>query len=245
MIDIIDGPVYVDVIVAQGPPGAQGPQGIQGEPGADSTVPGPIGPEGPIGLTGAPGGTPYPTVATFANLPAVAANVGKAYWVTATSTIHVSDGAVWRVVYGDTGWRKITSWDGAGVVTGVALTAGWKPRPTWAGSISLRRIGNQVFVTFDDIAVAVTNTNDALITLPVGFRSTNSAGFALLIEVFNLRANASPDKPAMLAMGSAGAVVRYHYALLVDDFFAGGQFSFATSDPWPTVLPGTAVGGVA
>jgi len=95
--------------------GPQGATGATGNTGADSTVPGPATPVDYQG-TGFPEGT-------------VTATVGKTYrdnnatngailWVKASGTGNTG----WKVVYGDTGWRDITSSvqnsTGTSIVTG-------------------------------------------------------------------------------------------------------------------------------
>ncbi|RPJ28263.1 MAG: collagen-like protein [Chloroflexi bacterium] len=233
MIDIIDGPVYVDVIVAQGPPGAQGPQGIQGEQGIQGPI-GPIGPEGPIGLTGVAGGTPYTAVASFANLPAFASNTGKAYYVTDTKTIYVSDGTKWRLAFGDTGWRLITSWDAAGVITGDPLAAGWKPKAGSAGNFLIRRSGNVVNFYVNNLACAVLNTVDPVYVAPAGFRPNIQTAY--WANWFSPSIQIGP-----LSVSSTGSIGRY-IGTAVDGYFGQTGFSWMTYDNWPSVLPGTLFG---
>jgi hypothetical protein len=221
-----------------GPTGSTGPTGATGPQG----VPGPTGPDGPQGVQGIPGvtGAAFPAVATVTALPAAASNAGRSYWVTDTATVVVSDGTRWRTVYGDTGWRNITTWDTAGVVTGVALAAGFKPKTGTAGSIRLRRTNHTVFVAFNGLAVAVANTSDSVVSLPVGFQPTAvPAGF--MPPMFT---SASVFKNFGLTASVAALSRATGFTCAIDDFFQFANASWATVDAWPAALPGTAHVGI-
>ena len=245
------GPVIVDVTGPLGPPGPPGPPGGMGVPGGQGPqgiqgVPGPTGPtgatgsQGPIGLTG-PTGSAYPTVAAIANLPPAAANAGKAFYVTATQTIHASDGVAWHVVYGDTGWRQLTAWSAAGVVTGDPLPAGWKPRAGNGGWINMRRVGNIGHLEILNEAVALASTNDPAATLPLGWRPTT-----LTIQWGNGFTGAAIPKAMIVTFNANGTVVRSGgQTLTVDDYFYYATYTWAISDAWPAApYPGVAFGAV-
>jgi hypothetical protein len=215
-----------------GPPGSTGSTGPQG-------VPGPTGPDGPQGVQGIPGavGAAFPSVATASALPAAAANAGKAYWVTDTALVVVSDGTRWRTVYGDTGLRQITAWDAAGVVTGVPLAAGWKPRTGLAGYIQLRRTNHSVYLLFNNLACAVVNTSDSVVALPAGFAPPQ-----LSLTLVSAWTAANVFKNFGFNATTGGAVARgSNLSLAVDDYFLAVQMSWNTAQPWPAVLPGTAL----
>ena len=245
-------PVYLELDAVQGPPGPVGPTGPQGEigdtgptgptgpQGAASTVPGPTGPTGDTGATGAtgaPGGTPFTVVATVASLPSAAANAGKGYFVTDAKSVHVSDGTQWRLVYADSGWRHLSTWTSGGVITGDALGAGWKPRASNAGGVRIRRTGNVVQVLIDNLAVAVVNTLDAVLTLPSGYRP--SLPPTVPMTMFT---SAAVGKLFSFVVGTAGGITRQvGYAIAVDDVVSG-SITFTTVEAFPATLPGIATG---
>jgi hypothetical protein len=223
-----------DASTVPGPEGPQGATGPQGPPGDASTVP---GPEGPIGAAGPAGGTPFTTVATFSALPAASANAGKGYWVTDTKTLYASDGVIWRLVYGETGWRTVTSWNTAGVITGDALLAGWKPRAGQAGFLAFRRTVNIVSVAIHSLAAAVANNNDPVLTLPIGWRPV------LLQQSLVSTFTGATHKNFGLLLQAAGTIGRgSNMTIAVDDYFYAVVIMFPTSDAWPATLPGSASG---
>lgn len=229
---------------AQGPIGLTGAQGPIGNTGAQGPVglTGDIGPQGIQGIQG-PVGTAYPTVASFANLPSAAANVGKAYFVIDTKTIYDSDGTVWRLIYGDTGWRSITSWTSGGVITGAALASGWKVKPSNAGAIMVRRVGNVVSVAVNQLAVAVTNTNSPIYVLPAGFRQ----GIGVIVSQFlvSLYTVADAFRVGALFLATDGTLGRGSSVLwAVDDYIGYSMIMWVTTDSWPATLPGTAFGPI-
>lgn len=218
-----------------GPTGDTGPTGATGSTGPQG-VPGPTGPDGPQGDQGIPGltGAAFPAVATATALPAAAANAGKAYWVTDTAVIVVSDGTRWRTVYGDTGLRTITSWDAAGTVTGTPLAAGWKPRTGQGGYVRLRRSNHSVFLAANNLAVAVVNTADSVLTVPVGFQPVQSS--QSLVSAWTA---ANVFKNFGLNAAGAGVSRATGFALAVDDYFLAVSMTWPTGDAWPTTLPGS------
>lgn len=180
-----------------------------------------------------------PMGALVSDVPSVASLYKSHLWaVDATKTIHYSDGTQWRVAYGDTGWRDITAWDAAGVVTGVPLPAGWKPRPTSIGWLRLRRVGNTVYTMIHAVSCAVANNNDPLITLPVGFQCYPN-GMQFPVMKFNSAVSTGTLFPLRvgltIARGSGGAIA-------VDDCLWELGMQWSVQDSWPTTLPGTAVG---
>jgi len=241
VVEVVTAPTSAIVDTALlGPPGprglqgATGPQGVQGDTGpqgvqgvkGDTGAQGPQGIEGPIGPTGAPGGTPYTAVATISALPPWGANVGKAYWVTDTKTVYVSDGTGWRLLFGDTLTRDITA----------LLDPGWKVAVS-QGYLRLRRIGTTVF-TAGRIQRVTAGTayagNTPVFTLPTGF-GTGSAYVAL--------------GTAQLYMKGMGQVSNYSTGARIDVSFTitSGNYvvddvvnfsaSWYTEQAWPTVLP--------
>jgi len=209
----------------QGDVGPQGPQGEQGEQGNDGEQgeQGDVGPQGDAGPQGIPGttGAAFPTVATASALPAASANAGRAYWVTDTAVIVVSDGTRWRTAYGDTGQRDVKA-----LMTDPSIL---QATPTPIGR--LRRYGNTVEMYVDAKWVAAPTSPLTLLTLPVGFRA--AAGYYGLLTAYGKTAS------VILDAGGTGNVNFYGAAANTQDRLRGTWF---TADAWPTVLPGTAVG---
>lgn len=236
----------------QGPAGTAGATGATGPAGADSTVPGPQGPQGATGPTGAtgpvgPAGAAFPTVATVGNLPAAASSAGLAYYVTATKSVHLSDGAAWRVttrqridqtagrtvhiyddlnqreqiIYGDTGWRTITG----PTVGGLQATA------------QIRRFG--LFVQcFGNVGALPDGTpSSEVITLPAGFTATGGTTSPYL----PFRA-ASTTNQVYMILNSTG--IKYSGSWVGANGGVAWQLSWFTGDAWPTTLPGTANGTI-
>lgn len=228
---------------AQGPSGPTGPTGAKGDKGATGAQ-GPQGLQGiqgPQGIQGAPAA--YPTVADFASLGSAVGKAGAAFYVTATKTVYVSDGAAWHIAYGDTGWRVLTSWNTAGTITGDPLAAGWKPRSGVGGGIAIRRVGNTVTLAISSLAIAVANPADAITTLPLGFRPivVTAIGFQYLVPVFA----GSALKGYTIGIAATGVVTEGGNIVgAVDDYFFGAQVTFPTSDAWPATLPGTGTGTI-
>jgi hypothetical protein len=226
-----------------GPTGATGPKGDTGATGATGPqgVPGPTGPTGdtgPQGAQGIPGavGAAFPAVATASALPAAAANAGKAYWVTDTAVIVVSDGTRWRTAYGDTGLRNITVWLADGSMNIGSLLPGWKPRAGNAGYVRLRRTNHNVTAYFNNVAVAVASSSDALLTIPAGFLPEQS-----VTAFVSAWTGANAFKTAALTANTNSPLSRSsNFTTSVDDYYLTGSVTWTTKDAWPAVLPGTA-----
>lgn len=214
-----------------GDTGAQGPQGIQGVPGATGAQ-GPQGPQGdtgaqgPIGATGPAGGTPFPSVASFANLPAASANAAKGYYVTDTKVIYVSDGTSWHVVYGDTGWRELK----ASLPANPSIA-------TW-NYAWVRRMGNQCEM-YLDFTTSATPTNPVVISglIPSGFRTPIlTVAFALIYPI-----------PAAAAtwsnyLNTDGSFTYYGAVASTNTRF---RATYSTTQGFPSVpFPGTSVGTI-
>lgn len=148
-------------VVSQGALGPQGLQGPPGLPGAGTGVGAQVGTGSPEGVVGAAVGTEYIDTA---------ATNGAVKWIKATGT-GVSG---WRVVFGDTGLRAITTWDTAGVITGQALDAtSWVPRAGTAGGIWVRRTANVIELNITNLSRLNGTANGvwaAGYALPTGLR---------------------------------------------------------------------------
>lgn len=93
----------------------------------------------------------------------------------------------------------------------------------------IRRIGQQVFVQFSVQAPNPTITPVPSLTLPVGFQAVGEGAY--LPRAYGNTAVYFDGTKALFFAMAAGAVDRH-------------TFSFPANDPWPTALPGTAIGGI-
>jgi len=180
----------------------------------------------PEGVVTAPVGTYY-TDTALTN--------GALRWAKKTGTGNTG----WTVVYGDTGWRAITSWTSGGVVTGQALTPSWAPVAGGAGNIRVRRVNGEVLLGFRNLnRLAVTDLSmwATGYVLPAGFRpSEYTQG-----TVFH------SGGVAAVWWGTDGYVGRGtgQQAGVNGNYAGPGEVvtrAPALADvPWPTSLPGTA-----
>lgn len=161
-------------------------------------------------------GTGSPENAVVASVGAryidTAATNGAVEWIKASGAGNTG----WKVVYGDTGWRDVTS----------LLLNGW----TASTRVTCRRVGEQVQWAWHGISGAA-RTSDRIMMQPVGFRpSYASNGHVFRVgesdPLMWLRANQAGD---WTLMGGSPAVGTW-----------GETPLFFTSDPWPTTLPGVA-----
>lgn len=219
----------------QGNPGTQGIQGVKGDTGSQGPqgIQGNTGPQGDQGIPGASGGTvgpaggsPYTVVAAQANLPAAASNEGKAYYVQATKTAWVSDATAWRLTYGDTLNRDISS----------LLDSGWKLGTT-AGYFRMRRLDNVVYLygRLQRLTVAVTG-GQPLFTPPTGFLPM--AGYV----PFGPALWHTPNQIGMVANFFGGTRIDAYFYPTTQNFAVNDYVSFSaqwtTDQSWPTTLPG-------
>jgi hypothetical protein len=137
-----------------------------------------------------------------------------------------------QLVYGDTGWRTVTPNTNA-TVTG--------------GTVRFRRIGNQVYLRFVDLALS-TGANGfgelfAAADIPIGFRpngversmqmvgQTNNATYLQVISIYSAVAW------LYQTIGIANSLSRPPSPLQ-------GTVTWVTDEAWPTTLPGTAFGSI-
>jgi len=124
-----------------------------------------------------------------------------------------------QLIYGDTGWRDISSL----ISTDAVLTT--------VGSWYLRRIGSRVALQATGVTkTAVAKTLTGLI--PTGFRAAPANGVGILGDANNslcrALSNTSGDIILAAAVSSAGSL----------------GFTWTTSDTWPGTLPGTPSGTI-
>lgn len=175
----------------------------------------------PEGVVSAPVGTVYRDLA---------ATSGAVLWVKASGTGNTG----WRVVWGDTGWRAIATWDTAGVITGTPHWNNMGPVPGEAGGIFLRRINERVLLALH--SVRFTNSSSSFQGGPIqqsgGFRFPGpgegpGARRTIPMRDLSMRGMARPGYVYLV-----GASGQQTYA-------EGSTVEWVTTDPWPTSLPGT------
>ncbi len=139
---------------------------------------------------------------------------GAIEWIKATG-----EGSTgWRVVYGDTGSRNLTSL----LLNGFAEASNF-------GRVRLSRIGNLVELSlrFDSRA----KTSDTFLDVPVGFRPITEYATFRMTDALN------PFSSGYMDLFQDRDRLRTN----VSSAFASSTASWFTRDPWPTTLPGTAV----
>lgn len=198
-----------------------------GGPSLPSTL---VGVGFPEGVVTAPVGTEY--------VDSAATN-GAVKWIKATG----SGSTGWRVTYGDTGWRTLSSWDTAGVVTGTPLGPNFVPRTGVAGYIKIRRVLDKVILrlyNFQVIPAGITSGTQSVIIDP---------GLAneWLFEAFNY--SLTPQSPVSnVCSGFAFRNTGTNYSFLNTValpanfvIFPGNTMDAiltAHSQNWPATLPG-------
>jgi hypothetical protein len=188
------------------------------------------------------------TGATFTGdvaLPATAPGVNGA---TRVSAVDAATGrfAVNGVELGDTGWRRITSWDAAGVVTGEPLNASaFAPAIGQAGFVDIRRRQGEVLIRvarLSKTAAAQAQIWAEPYRLPVGFRPDASFAFGATV----LFAGLAGTTIAPMVTGTANRLDLWTAATAspignsaVPVVMSLGEAAAA----WATALPGTAAPG--
>lgn len=127
-----------------------------------------------------------------------------------------------QLVWGDTGWRDVS----ASIAS-----------PDLTGTIFIRRVGSTVELKADLVS-AITNANRQVIALPTGFR----VGPALSLPYGNFPlTNSSGTLAGKFEIYATGSV-------WITPTISGSSLkldaSVLVTDPWPTTLPGTAVGTI-
>lgn len=147
-----------------------------------------------------------------------AATNGARQWLKTAGTGNTG----WVVTYGDTGPRDMSA-----LLTNGAATGG-APAPTGGSEQSiLRRSGNVVTFT-PKIAVTGWTNGHAFITIPTGFRPTEAAMYL---------SPAYAGSPGQCILTGTGDVLLYDPPAATPGI--RWSWTWHTSDPWPTTLPGT------
>jgi hypothetical protein len=126
-----------------------------------------------------------------------------------------------QMVYGDTGWRDISS----------------LLENNWGGKVQVLRTGSSVEVRARTL---VAGTAVTVFTLPTGFRP--GGGSSTLSFPIMARPASNSATPIYGTVDAFGAVALRTDAGAFND--ASLQFTFTTRDTWPTSLPGIAVGSI-
>ena len=139
-----------------------------------------------------------------------------------------------QLIYGDTGWRSI------------GAEAAMFPNDFLPTSVQLRRVGNYVSLNFDGMKSLTASGNTIFATLPTGFRPdlTNGSGnqrYGLASELTGINTTVISPEPAY---GASQVSPNLRFLSYVTARTLHGSVSFYTRDPWPTALPGTAIGAI-
>lgn len=182
-------------------------------------------------------------VSTVSALPSPSGNSGQVYYVTATRQQYMSDGVMWsalgrvtvdqsvgrvikiwdyanlreQVVYGDTGLRDISS-----LITKAASV----------GSATLQRIGMTVTVNIIDLVTSDAGAHFVSSNIPTGFRPGVAIWETVATTAYAVR-RTSMTTNGLLGVygGQAGETMSF-------------SMSYPVNSPWPTTLPGTAIGSI-
>lgn len=173
-----------------------GPQGVAGNPTAFE-----------LRGAGTPEGSVTAGVGTY--YTDTAATNGAIRWVKASGV----GNAGWRVVYGDTGWRNVSS-----LVTGLT-----------GGRVLLRRVNHEVFVVADSFATVTVGQN---FLFPVGFEYGSDAVNAIVAIPGSLNVR-------ILGRFTVGGAPRTVLDVQGAQGAAKWQAVFIAQDAWPSTLPGT------
>ena len=172
----------------------------------------------PEGVVAAPVGTEYVDTA---------ATNGAIKWIKATGTGNTG----WRVLYGDTGVRNVTS----------LLTSTWRAA---SSTVTVTRTGDTVVLSLNVSVSAGTLLQwwPTILTLPQGFRPASQVK-AVLPDTWlgweqgPLVVAASPAPGGFVALETPLDEMTVPSGEGAKRFTA--SMMYPTTDPWPTVLPGT------
>ena len=125
-----------------------------------------------------------------------------------------------QMIYGDSGLRSLHSAD--------------SPPLLGTGSVRIRRLTNQVFMTVTAFSLdGVTSSSDVIFTIPQGFRSESSL-FSVRAEnrsgMSSITTLDISSNGNVTTLGTRGEATRLYLSM-----------QWTTGDPWPTTLPGTPI----
>ena len=152
----------------------------------------------------------------------VAASVGSIYTDSAATNGAIrwvkTSGAGntgWRVEYGDTGWRNISS----------LLSNGW------GGSVYVRRINTSVELRAEGLTRSETSTD--IMTLPAGFLPDSIAGYGFRFTLHQADSTASQTRFRLIS----NRLTTVNTSSVPGPYYGGTTWTI--SEAWPTTLPGT------
>jgi len=195
---------------------------------------------------GSPEGKIYAHIGT--KYTDLAATAGAIEWVKASGAVSTATG--WRVTYGDTGQRTLSSWDALGAYTAgtTPLLSPFAPRVGNAGSLKIRRVNDMVtlygtYIALDTAVTAGLQTNILLADL-TGFNldggyishSSMPTGNNVVDLINGWGSPVTSIRVGVLGAQAAGT-------LLLSANTSGGILNLssgmaATTVPWPLTLPG-------
>ena len=165
----------------------------------------------PNGRFSAPPGSTYTDTAV---------TCGAVKWIKMWGTSNTG----WTVIYGDTGWRDVST----------LLLNGWKNK---VNHMTMRRINCKVILRFPFVGLdGSAATRPVFITLPDGFKYRNGSNYGAIGTIivgngFELGTNANLQ------------IVSKNFNSLSttpSSLDMTGELSWTTDDPYPSTLPGTA-----
>ena len=131
--------------------------------------------------------------------------------------------SVEQLIYGDTGWRDMSSL----LVNGWTLGSG--------GALQVRRVGYQVYWRAYNL-VGTAATSSIFVAVPSGF------GY----ETFSNRLPTTDGTAvtSVLVNNTTGIGANVNVPIAVAFASNFSNWNYPTAQPWPTALPGTAVGSI-
>jgi hypothetical protein len=133
-----------------------------------------------------------------------------------------------QIIYGDTGWRDVTS----------SILA-----PFTVNGLRLRRNLNRVTIQWDSLSSPPAAPSGSAFTAPAGFTVSNRDPSYFGRSTIQQAAN-SIGNLWSFGWNSASLIPQQCVGSWFSSLYFNGGFTYLTDDPWPTTLPGTAVGTI-
>ena len=168
---------------------------------------------------------------TFLQTSGAATVTGMLSWRKATGTGNtgwVAEGAL-----ADTGWRQVLTTSGGSVTYGAFPNADWAANAN-AGWIKYRRRGALVTVVMLQIQSQKNGNDSPIQVLPAGFRGSFATS-----TVSGPIGYGSVATFAVSSVGDLSVWPDVATGVIIGQF-SHVEFSFTTSDTWPSSLPGSA-----
>ena len=139
-----------------------------------------------------------------------AATAGAIRWIKTRGTGNTG----WRVEYGDTGWRNISSL----IING------------WGGSVYVRRINASVELRVEGLTRSESSYD--IMTIPAGFLPDSVSGFGFRFVLHQADSTASQTRFRLVS----NRLTTVNTAAVPGPYYGGVVWT--TSETWPTTLPG-------